>query len=113
YRTEDPRAGFLRKVSEQLGEQSGDPLWYRLTRGVEEFTTSRRHIFPNVDLYSASVYRALGIPMDLYTATFAVSRIAGWTAHVLEQYSDNRLIRPVANYTGPDERAYVPLEARG
>lgn len=113
YRTEDPRAGFLRKMSEQLGEQSGDPLWYRLTRGVEEVTTSRRHIFPNVDLYSASVYRALGIPMDLYTATFAVSRIAGWTAHVLEQYSDNRLIRPVAHYTGPTERAYVPLEARG
>lgn len=113
YRTEDPRAGFLRKMSEQLGEQSGDPLWYRLTRRVEEVTTSRRHIFANVDLYSASVYRALGIPMDLYTSTFAVSRVAGWTAHVLEQYTDNRLIRPVANYTGPDERAYVPLEARG
>lgn len=113
YRTEDPRARFLRKMSEQLGEQTGDPLWYRLTRGVEEFTISRRHIFANVDLYSASVYRALGIPMDLYTATFAVSRIAGWTAHVLEQYSDNRLIRPVAHYTGSNERAYVPLDARG
>ncbi|MDQ7839404.1 MAG: citrate synthase [bacterium] len=113
YRAEDPRAGFLRKMSEQLGEQSGDPLWYRLTRGVEEVMTSRRHIFANVDLYSASVYRALGIPMDFYTPTFAVSRIAGWTAHVLEQYSDNRLIRPLAHYTGPNDRSYVPLEARG
>lgn len=113
YRTEDPRARFLRKMSEQLGEQIGDPLWYHLTRAVEEVTTARREIYPNVDLYSASVYRALGIPMDLYTATFAVSRIAGWTAHVLEQYSDNRLIRPVANYTGPNERSYVPIEARG
>ncbi len=113
YRTEDPRARFLRKMSEQLGEQTGNSLWYRLTRGVEEVTTSRRHIFPNVDLYSASVYRALGIPMDLYTATFAVSRVAGWTAHALEQYSDNRLIRPLARYTGPDDRVYVPLGARG
>lgn len=113
YRAEDPRAGFLREMSEQLGEQSGDPLWYRLTRGVEEVMTSRRHIFANVDLYSASVYRALGIPMDFYTPTFAVSRIAGWTAHVLEQYSDNRLIRPLAHYTGPNDRSYVPLEARG
>lgn len=113
YRTEDPRARFLRKVSEQLGEESGEPLWYRLTRGVEEVMTSRRHIFANVDLYSASIYRTLGIPMDLYTATFAVSRVAGWTAHALEQYADNRLIRPVAHYTGRHERAYVPIEARG
>jgi len=112
YRTEDPRAGFLRLMSQQLGERAGEPLWYQLTRKVEEITTSQRRIFPNVDLYSSSVYRAMGIPVDLYTTTFAVSRIAGWSAHVLEQYGDNRLIRPMAEYTGPLDRVYVPLDRR-
>ncbi len=113
YRTEDPRARFLRTLSQRLGERAGDPLWYQLTRRVEEVTTSQRKIFPNVDLYSASVYRSMGIPMDLYTATFAVSRIAGWTAHALEQYADNRLIRPLSEYIGPTSRAFVPIDARG
>lgn len=112
YRTEDPRARFLRDLSRELGERAGDPLWYRLTRAVEEATMTHRRIYPNVDLYSASTYRAMGIPTDLFTATFAVSRIAGWTAHVLEQYADNRLIRPLSEYTGSMERAFVPLEAR-
>ena len=113
YRTEDPRARILRPMSQRLGERVGDPRWYQLTRRVEEVVTAQRPIHANVDLYSASVYRSLGIPMDLYTATFAVSRIAGWTAHVLEQYADNRLIRPASDYIGPRERAYVPVEARG
>jgi citrate synthase len=113
YRTEDPRARILRPMSQQLGARVGDPRWYQLTRRLEEVTTAQRPIHANVDLYSASVYRALRIPMDLYTATFAVSRIAGWTAHVLEQYADNRLIRPAAEYTGPRRRAYAPLDARG
>jgi citrate synthase len=113
YRTEDPRARFLRPMSKRLGERAGDPLWYQLTRKVEEVTTSQRKIFANVDLYSSSVYRAMGIPMDLYTTTFAVSRISGWTAHVLEQYADNRLIRPTSEYTGPMDRTYVPLAERG
>jgi citrate synthase len=112
YRTEDPRARFLRELSRRLGERAGDPLWYRLTRAVEEATMAHRKICPNVDLYSASTYRVMGIPTDLFTATFAVSRIAGWTAHVLEQYADNRLIRPLSEYTGSKERAFVPLEAR-
>jgi citrate synthase len=113
YRTEDPRARILRPMSERLGERVGDPRWYRLTRRLEEVVTTRRPIHANVDLYSASVYRALGIPIDLYTATFAVSRITGWAAHVLEQYADNRLIRPTSEYRGPRRRAYVPLDARG
>lgn len=113
YRTEDPRARFLRPISKRLGERAGDPLWYQLTRRVEEVTTAQRRIFANVDLYSSSVYRAMGIPMDLYTATFAVSRITGWTAHVLEQYADNRLIRPTSEYVGPVDRSYVPIDARG
>ena len=112
YRTEDPRARFLRPMSQRLGERAGDPLWAQLTRKVEEITTSQRKIFANVDLYSASVYRSMGIPMDLYTTTFAVSRTSGWTAHVLEQYADNRLIRPLSEYTGPVGRAFIPLGAR-
>ncbi len=112
YRTEDPRARFLRPMSKRLGERAGDPLWYQLTRKVEDVTTTQRKIHANVDLYSSSVYRAMGIPMDLYTATFAVSRIAGWTAHVLEQYSDNRLIRPMSKYIGETDRTYVPLSQR-
>lgn len=113
YRTEDPRAKILRPLSQRLGERARDSLWYQLTRRVEEITTFQRKIFANVDLYSASVYRAMGIPMDLYTATFAVSRISGWTAHVLEQYADNRLIRPLSEYVGPTSRAFVPIDARG
>jgi citrate synthase len=113
YRTEDPRARFLRPMSQRLGERSGDPRWYQLTRKLEEVTTTQRRIFANVDLYSSSVYRYMGIAMDLYTATFAVSRITGWAAHVLEQYDDNRLIRPMSEYTGPVDRTYVPLDRRG
>lgn len=112
YRTEDPRARFLRTMSQRLGERAGDPRWYQLTRKVEEITIAQRRIFPNVDLYSSSVYRSMGISMDLYTTTFAVSRITGWTAHVLEQYGDNRLIRPMSEYTGPLDRTYVPLDQR-
>lgn len=113
YRTEDPRVRFLRPMAQRLGERAGDPLWFQLTRRVEEVTTAQRQIFANVDLYSASVYRAMGIPTDMYTATFTVSRIAGWTAHVMEQYGDNRLIRPVAEYVGPTDRTFQPLDARG
>jgi citrate synthase len=112
YRTEDPRARFLRDMARRLGERAGDSLWYELTRKVEQVTTTAKKIYPNVDLYSASVYRAMGIPVDLYTTTFAVSRISGWTAHVLEQYSDNRLIRPLGEYTGPTNRAFVPIASR-
>jgi citrate synthase len=112
YRTEDPRARILREISKRLGERVGDPLWYQLTRKVDEVTTAQRKIYPNVDLYSASTYRAMGIPVDLYTTTFAVSRISGWTAHVLEQYADNRLIRPLGEYTGPKDRDFIPISAR-
>ncbi|MDR7554818.1 MAG: citrate synthase [Armatimonadota bacterium] len=112
YRTEDPRARILRPLSKRLGERAGDVRWYELTRRVEDVVTAQRKIHANVDLYSASVYRAMGIPTDLYTAVFAVSRIVGWTAHVMEQYADNRLIRPVSEYVGPLDRTFVPLEER-
>ncbi len=112
YRTEDPRARHLRTLSQRLGAKAGDTRWFAMTRKVEEVVLRERQLYPNVDLYSASVYAAMGIPLDLFTPIFAVSRISGWTAHVLEQYADNRLIRPRAEYIGPVDRDYVPLERR-
>ena len=112
YRTEDPRATILRKFSEELGKKSGDTRWYETTRRVEEAVKKEKGLYPNVDLYSASVYHYLGISQELFTPIFALSRIGGWTAHILEQYSDNRLIRPVAQYTGPKERRYAPADKR-
>jgi len=113
YRTEDPRATHLRKMSRELGEKAGHRGWYEMSRRIEERVKAEKKLNPNVDFYSASVYYTLGIPIDLYTPIFAVSRIAGWTAHILEQYADNRLIRPRAEYIGPPyPQPYVPLDQR-
>ena len=112
YRTEDPRATILRRFSRQLGERAGDLHWYEVSQVVEQTMQAERHLYPNVDFYSASTYYTLGIPLDLFTPIFAVSRIAGWTAHVLEQYANNKLIRPRAEYVGPTHLEYVPLAAR-
>jgi citrate synthase len=112
YRTEDPRARHLRTLSQRLGERAGELRWFEITRRIEEVVTREKRLYPNVDLYSASVYAAMGIPLDLYTPIFAVSRVSGWTAHTLEQYADNRLIRPRAEYIGPRRREYVSLEQR-
>lgn len=112
YRTEDPRTRHLRALSQQLGAKSGNLRWYEMTRRLEEVVRREKGLYPNVDLYSASVYAAMGIPRDLFTPIFAVSRISGWTAHVLEQYADNRLIRPRAEYIGPLRRDYIPLGQR-
>ena len=112
YRTEDPRARHLRALSQTLGTRSGDLRWFEMTRKIEEVVSREKHLYPNVDLYSASAYHAMGIPLDLFTPIFAVSRISGWTAHILEQYADNRLIRPRAEYVGPLRRDYVPLDLR-
>jgi len=113
YRTEDPRATHLRKMSEQLSRDSGNPQWYEMSRRIEEFVKTEKKLNANVDFYSASTYTTLGIDLDLFTPIFAVSRIAGWTAHVIEQLDDNRLIRPRAEYTGPEYPVrYVPLSQR-
>ncbi len=112
YRTEDPRARHLRALAQRLGARAGDLRWFEMTRQVEEVVTRERQLYPNVDLYSSSAYAAMGIPLDLYTPIFAVSRISGWTAHILEQYADNRLIRPRAEYIGPLRRDFVPLGLR-
>ncbi len=113
YRTEDPRATHLRRMSEQLSRESGNTKWYEMSRRIEEFVKNEKHLNANVDFYSASTYTTLGIELDLFTPIFAVSRIAGWTAHVMEQLDDNRLIRPRAEYTGPEYPVrYVPIEQR-
>jgi citrate synthase len=113
YKTWDPRAVILREMAERIGKQLGDTHWYETSARIQETVMEERGLFPNVDFYTASVYSALGIPPDLYTCLFAVARMAGWTAHIREQYADNRLIRPDSEYTGPPPRPYQPVEARG
>ena len=113
YRTEDPRATHLRRMSKELGGSSSHPSWFGMSEQIEALVRSEKQLNPNVDFYSASTYDALGIPIDLYTPIFAVSRISGWTAHVLEQYADNRLIRPRAEYVGPIfPQRLIPLDER-
>ncbi len=112
YRTEDPRATHLRAMSEELGKRKGDTRWYEMSRIVENYVKEHKGLNANVDFYSASVYYMLGIPIDMDTPIFASSRITGWTAHVLEQYANNRLIRPRAEYVGPKNVEYVPIEQR-
>jgi citrate synthase len=113
YRTEDPRATHLRRMSKEIGEKAGNTKWYEMSMRIERIVTGEKKIYPNVDFYSASTYHMLGIPIDLFTPIFAVSRISGWSAHVLEQYANNRLIRPRAEYIGPAHpQQYVALENR-
>lgn len=112
YRTEDPRATHLRAMSRRLGELAGDTLYYEMSVRMEQTVLEVKGLRPNVDFYAASVYHSLGIPTDLFTPVFAVSRIAGWTAHVIEQHGDNRLIRPDSEYVGERDRKVIPLPDR-
>ena len=113
YRTEDPRATHLRVLSEELGQRTGHRDLYLMSRRVEETVKQEKGLNANVDFYSASTYYSLGIPIDLFTPVFAISRMSGWTAHVLEQYQNNRLIRPRAEYKGnPDGMRWVPMAER-
>jgi citrate synthase len=113
YKTEDPRATHLREMSEEMGKRTGDSRWYEMSRIIEDYIKEHKGLYCNVDFYSASIYYMMGIPIDLDTPVFARSRIAGYTAHVLEQYSNNRLIRPRAEYVGPKVTEYIPIEQRG
>ena len=114
YKTEDPRATHLRKMSEQLGTDAGQPKWYNYSRAIELYINAEKKLNANVDFYSASTYATLGIDIDLYTPIFAISRIAGWAAHVIEQLDDNRLIRPRAEYIGPAYPSpYITVQERG
>lgn len=112
YRKGDPRAKHLREMSRKLTEITGETHWYEISRKIEDIVTSEKGLPPNVDFYSASVYHSLGIDHDLFTPIFAVSRVSGWLAHILEQYDNNRLIRPRSEYTGPGKQTYVPIEKR-
>jgi citrate synthase len=112
YKAEDPRAAHLRRMSAELAETTGDDTWFRMSRRMEEIVFAEKGLRPNVDFYAASVYRYLGIPVDLFTAVFSVSRMAGWTAHVIEQHADNRLIRPDSEYIGDRDMKWVPISER-
>jgi citrate synthase len=113
YHTEDPRATHLRRFSKTLGARSGEPQWFEMSERIEGVVKAEKKLNANVDFYSASTFYALGIPIDLYTPIFAVSRISGWTAHVLEQYANNRLIRPRTEYIGPAyPQQVLPIDQR-
>jgi citrate synthase len=112
YHTEDPRATHLRRMSEQLGREAGDLRWFEMSRIIERVVNAEKGLHANVDFYSASTYYSMGIDPDLYTPIFVVSRVSGWTAHILEQQAHNRLIRPRAEYQGSRQATYVPLEQR-
>src|SRR5258708_2425765 len=112
YKTEDPRATHLRQMSGELARASGDDTYYRMSRRMEACVFAEKGLYPNVDFYAATVYHYLGIPTDLFTPVFSVSRMAGWTAHIIEQHADNRLIRPDSAYIGERDRAWVPLGQR-
>ncbi|MGH9750907.1 MAG: citrate/2-methylcitrate synthase [Candidatus Polarisedimenticolia bacterium] len=113
YKTMDPRAPHLRDLARRLGEATGQPKWFGISERIEKTCKELKNLNPNVDFYAASVYYLLGFEMDLFTPIFACSRAPGWIAHVIEQHTDNRLIRPLEEYIGPPERPYVPLDQRG
>ncbi|OLC56019.1 MAG: citrate synthase [Acidobacteria bacterium 13_1_40CM_4_69_4] len=112
YRTMDPRAPILRSLAERLGKQTGQEKWFQISFVIEKTCKELKNLNPNVDFYAASVYYLLGFEMDLFTPIFACSRAPGWIAHVIEQHTDNRLIRPLEEYIGPPERPYVPIDRR-
>ncbi|WP_102026802.1 citrate synthase [Salirhabdus sp. Marseille-P4669] len=112
YRNGDPRAKHLKKMSEHLTELTGQSKFYDMSVTIEEFMKREKGLPANVDFYSASVYHSLGIDHDLFTPIFAISRVSGWLAHILEQYDNNRLIRPRAEYVGPTLQSYEPVENR-
>jgi citrate synthase len=116
YKAKDPRAVILERMSEDLAKRKGDTKWFDMSRRIEEIfqpTVAEKGIYPNVDFYSASTYHVLGIPRDLFTPIFACSRVVGWTAHLMEQYANNRLFRPDSNYIGNTGLKYAPIDQRG
>jgi citrate synthase len=112
YKRQDPRNPIIKKMSKELGERLNNNLWFEISQKVEKIIDVEKGLHPNLDFYSSSAYYLLGIPIPLYTPIFVASRVTGWVAHVMEQYSDNRLIRPRAEYIGPERRNYIPLEDR-
>jgi citrate synthase len=112
YRCEDPRVEVLRNYARTLSEKAGDTSYFDITQEVEKVVGEHTRVFPNVDLYTAALYNAIGLPMELFTPIFAISRTVGWTSHILEQWSNNKLIRPRAEYIGPKSYCYIPIKER-
>ncbi len=112
YRTMDPRATVLKRLSREVGERAGETRWYEISEAIQQTVYEQKQLWPNVDFYAASVYHTLGIPTDLMTPIFAAARMVGWTAHIREQYADNKVIRPSSEYIGPRDRTYTPIEER-
>jgi citrate synthase len=115
YKTYDPRALILKDYARELAELQGDDTYFRIGTAIEETVVrelASKRVFPNVDFYSGQVFHSMGIPTDLFTPVFALSRVAGWTAHVIEYWEDNRLLRPLDWYIGPKDLEYIPLDGR-
>ncbi len=112
YKTNDPRALQLRRISRELADHTGNRKWFDMSEKMREVVWNERQLYVNVDFYSASVYYTLGIPIELFTPIFAISRVAGWTAHVMEQLLDNRIMRPDSEYVGPKNQVYIPIDQR-
>jgi len=112
YKVLDPRAPHLKRMAQVLSAKIGDAKWIQMSERIAEIVLKKKNLNANVDFYSATVYHSLGIPTDLFTPVFAIARTSGWTAHVLEQLADNRLIRPQSIYTGPVGLKVVPIDQR-
>lgn len=112
YKNGDPRAKILRGISEKLTKKIGEPQWYEMSTLIDDTMNREKGLMPNVDFYSATVYYSLGIPVDIYTPIFAVSRISGWCVHAMEQYANNRIYRPRSRWTGPEGLTWTPADKR-
>jgi citrate synthase len=112
YKNGDPRAAVLRKISERLTQQIGEPHWYQMSTLIDDTMNKEKGLMPNVDFYSATVYYSMGIPIDIYTPIFAVSRISGWIAHSMEQYANNRIYRPRGKWVGKNGLKWTPADKR-
>jgi citrate synthase len=112
YKEGDPRAAILKRMSAEITAETGRPELYEMSAALEDYMHDHKGLIPNVDFYSATVYYSMGIPIDLFTPVFAASRVAGWCAHILEQYSNNRIYRPRGNYVGPRDLRYVSIDER-
>lgn len=113
YKISDPRSDIIKAWSKKLSAEASDGYLYPISERIEQIMWNEKHLFPNLDFYSATTYHFCGIPTMMFTPLFVMSRLSGWSAHIIEQRSDNRLIRPESNYTGPEPRAYIPLSERG
>jgi len=109
---DDPRATILRRLSKEAGQASGEPIWFDISERIEQIVVKEKGLRPNVDFYAGSLLHYLALPTDLFTPMFAAARCAGWTAHIREQYGDNRIIRPDSDYIGPRDQRYIPIEDR-